>query len=209
MFSRSLILFTAIGVTASICSASTVFFRIEKDILSVNGVKQTPANNLFIYSATAGAADLMALSFTTDNSSAFISQIENLSSNAIFTDPWVQVPVAQGGVSGTHDWNLARLNMTPGNLGVMLVLTSPIDSLSASDYVGLVASGSVIGPDGSMTMNFNGVTPIGSAFLGTVTGAAPNVSNFELQAIPEPSTYAAIFGLLVLGVVACRRRLSK
>lgn len=42
-----------------------------------------------------------------------------------------------------------------------------------------------------------------SSASGTVSGS---IDNFSLTAIPEPSTYALMFGVAVLGIALCRRR---
>jgi hypothetical protein len=66
------------------------------------------------------------------------------------------------------------------------------------------------------SQDFAGVTSLNNqtaVYLRLIAASAPGatsgsnrVDNFTVTAIPEPSTYAAIMGVLTLGIVLYRRR---
>jgi hypothetical protein len=58
------------------------------------------------------------------------------------------------------------------------------------------------------TLGASSVTKLGSFAFDTSTGGLVYTSLFTAP-IPEPSTYAAIFGVLMLGFAAYRRRFQK
>jgi hypothetical protein len=68
---------------------------------------------------------------------------------------------------------------------------------SASSYYGFL--------DSTLLMPSDGVTGDVSATLSELT---PGSASHQIQAVPEPATYAAIAGLLALGAVMVRRRRS-
>lgn len=97
-----------------------------------------------------------------------------------------------------------------------------LGSLSSEDFSGVGIIASATGTNGTVTVTSSGITlnnlniaPDGVFGLSwtTVNQAGANsalaINNFsaEFTAIPEPSTYAAIFGGLALGVLLVRRRI--
>jgi hypothetical protein len=81
----------------------------------------------------------------------------------------------------------------------MLILTSPLAELTTGDYVGLVASSTLVPDAGSLTVNFTGVNQWDNLKLGSS-------GSLVLVAVPEPSTFALLGGVLALGFVMYRRR---
>ncbi|MCD8483288.1 MAG: PEP-CTERM sorting domain-containing protein [Verrucomicrobia bacterium] len=69
-----------------------------------------------------------------------------------------------------------------------------------------------------MTLTINGIAVATNVALTTaavnadafrmysINGSNVEIDNISLTAIPEPSTYAAIFGALALGFIVLRRR---
>lgn len=195
---RHIIFITAGACLASASYAQNINFRVEQDYVKVNGVTQG-LGDLFVLSATADPADLDALSFTTDDPNTFISELQGLATDPIFTDDWQAVPEALGPVASANDWNSQRLNLTVGNAPVMLFSTSELDSLTSSDHVGFVSSSSIVEALSSKTVTFTGTDSWDNIILGSS-------GSFELTAVPEPAHYAAALGLLGLGLVIWRRR---
>lgn len=195
---RHIIFITAGACLASASYAQNINFRVEQDYVKVNGVTQG-LGDLFVLSGTADPADLDALSFTTDDPNTFISELQGLATDPIFTDDWQAVPEALGPVAGANDWNSQRLNLTVGNAPVMLFSTSELDSLTSSDHVGFVSSSSIVEALSSKTVTFTGTDSWDNIILGSS-------GSFELTAVPEPAHYAAALGLLGLGLVIWRRR---
>ncbi|MCC5841654.1 MAG: PEP-CTERM sorting domain-containing protein [Opitutales bacterium] len=103
--------------------------------------------------------------------------------------------------------------------------TKTFDFSTANAWVPLLSSNGTDPFDGLMGAASDGFTPLTAATIttgvqnlpagnitsiGFLTSGEPNVGGNartdSLQVIPEPSTYAALIGLLALGLVAWRRR---
>src|SRR5690606_29533120 len=94
----------------------------------------------------------------------------------------------------TEGWHLFQATFTSTTTTVTLDLGSD----GTVDHT-LVYSGSPIGPFSDLRIG----GPAGAATGGSAIGYA----NIRLEVIPEPSTYAAIFGgLALLGAFVYRRR---
>lgn len=109
--------------------------------------------------------------------------------------------------SDTVDLEEFDQNAEGAHTPVMLVTTSSdAGNLTASDEVGLVTSSLDVRPGGldSGTVGFedDGDGTWDTALLG-------NLGSLQMQAVPEPSTYALLAGFSALGWVALRRRTAK
>lgn len=191
--------------------AGSLNFRIEIGALTLPDstalTSETPG--VTIYSAVASAATLTGLSFSSD-AATLISELQAASTNAAFTNPsdgspgWDILGAATGPIANANEWNEAYTDLATGLHPVFLAATSPLGSLTTADSVGLVFSvGTPVASDFSAdTITF--ASGWDTAVLGTLTGTP----GLELAPVPEPSTYAAIFGLGVLGLALYRRRRS-
>lgn len=179
----------------------TVNFRIDTDaVVAGASIIKPDTPGATVLSATADAADLAALSFTTGDGATFISELQALATNPIFDDAWVEVPAATGPIGGSNDWNLQRAGMTIGNQPVLLITTAPLGDLVVGDYVGLVSASTPVPSLGAITVSFSSATPWDNFIL----GSSGSVS--LLQIVPEPAHYAALLGVLGLAFVMWRRR---
>lgn len=90
---------------------------------------------------------------------------------------------------------------------------SPGDTVTAGTSYGFFRSDSVLsgsGADFAWSVPADGSIIELSAYLDSITGSSDGISNSTFSAsltvVPEPATYAAIFGVLALALVAYRRR---
>lgn len=94
----------------------------------------------------------------------------------------------------------AEIHMVEGNANDFINLYVGEDFSSLSLYAtATYNSGNVNDPSFGAIL----LSQFGSA---TVNESGVSISNIAVTVIPEPSTYAALFGLLALGLVAYRRR---
>ncbi|MFP4203208.1 MAG: PEP-CTERM sorting domain-containing protein, partial [Opitutales bacterium] len=115
---------------------------------------------------------------------------------------WSDVPEADGLVANNRDYNLGTQDGPPGSTPLLLVATSSsFNNIEAGDEVGLVS------PDDFTIADF-GTTSIGFEDGAEVwdTAHIGALGSLTLEAVPEPSTYAALVGLCVFVFVSLRRR---
>jgi hypothetical protein len=112
------------------------------------------------------------------------------------TSSWFKVTGGGTATQTTIGWHSMRLVGAPDP-------TNPETHFKLSFYVDDVLAGTVAN---IANANFN-FAVLGSGLTSTAAGAS--FDNLVISAIPEPSTYAAIFGgLALLGAFVYRRRLS-
>ncbi len=113
---------------------------------------------------------------------------------------WSSVGLGSGLFINTRDFNLAGASGAFGDSALLLVTTaSSFNNLSVSDEVGLLTSTTLVPELGTVTIGFETTSTWDTSYLGSL-------GSLQLQAVPEPSAYAAIAGLLALAWVAVRRR---
>ena len=179
----------------------TVNFRIEINSVFADGIALSPDTpGVTVLSATAGVADWSGLSFQIDDPQLILN-LQALADDPMFDDPWVEVPAATGPIAGSNDWNLQRQNLTIGNVPILLITTAPLLELQPGDFVGIVGSTTPVPSTGAVTINFTGSFQWDDFVLGE-----PGSINLAQIPVPEPGTYALVFGLIGLGLVMWRRR---
>lgn len=83
--------------------------------------------------------------------------------------------------------------------------TDPFDGLNLEASSGFTRITNAANPAASILPS-GSITAIGMYHWHSVINTATRFDDFTITAIPEPSTYAALIGLLALGLVAWRRR---
>jgi hypothetical protein len=103
----------------------------------------------------------------------------------------------------TSTWNYAAVVYDAGNTTVYLNDTAyALGTLAFNNPT--IAGGLLLGADQVAGAPFNGL--IDDVRISTFTNGTFNSSMLSYSAVPEPSTYAAIFGALVLGLTVWRKR---
>lgn len=218
---KRLLLLSSLVCVAGSLSAQSITFRVENNFAKVGDLLLNSTNfqqsnffgpgndlNVTVYTATATVDNIMALSFDTSDPAVFLAQIQALGSAPAFdgaspdSDGWMISGLATGPVANNNTWSNQRLNLTVGLHPIMLIATKPLGSLTTSDYVGLVYATTTVQALTARNMGFT-TTPGWDRFILGGEGS------FELVQIPEPSTYAALFGIFALAGVMIRRRLRK
>lgn len=223
---RLSVIITVLLASSSCVLAQTIGFRAEQDAISAGSLAFNSTNyndnaegfNVSLYSTTATLANIQSLSFSQDDPQQLISELQALSSSAAFdgsnptvSNGWADVTIATTFLQGQGwAWSLPRANMNPGLHPVLLITTSPLDSLTVSDFVGIVYSSTPVPALGTNNIGFDTVLSTWDTAilgnLGPVEFAPEETSLHQLTPIPEPRVYAAILGFLALGLVAWRRR---
>lgn len=200
----------AISLTVSGLCAQSVTFTIEKDVLNV----PTDLDLTFVYGGTfAEAYDLSGavasiLQAATTNPNEAATLLEGLLGNFTQWGSVSQAPTIP--VFDPYAWySVPPLDASASPVGssiYLLVLSSDISSISTSTRVGLLttAAHTLPGPNPAPVIGFNTGT---ANWDNAVMGAFASGGTFDLQAIPEPSTYALVFSAVIaVGAVAVRRR---
>lgn len=134
----------------------------------------------------------MALTISSGTFSGFNSGIDRVGINLYGINNGYNAPEAQTFTLSSLDMNLVANSLTPG--GTYKV---EVDFNNIVDYL---QNGNNVGANYSTLLN-----PLGSDVKALVMYTT--VTTFEIQVIPESSTYAAIFGALALaGAMIHRRR---
>lgn len=114
---------------------------------------------------------------------------------------------ANYGVSAT-DWDLTLAFQSPGTGGQNIAWSY---STNGSSYTPLGAGTSVTTVDAGDTIDFGTLLDgqsqvyIKADFSGTTPANPVYIDNVGISAVPEPATYAILFGVLALGFVLHRR----
>ena len=137
----------------------------------------------------------------------------------IFENFWDNYKSGERAISGTATTATVELNgiSSPARTGagwrndksaVDFTLGFWDQSISSGDTVTLSAGTRVTG---NLSLNYTSINATGTAFIADNTGTA--ISNSSVTwthtAVPEPSTYAAISGLVCLGGAIARRRFKR
>lgn len=198
----------------SVCltNAQNITFRINTDsIFLPNGDLvnldnyDTPPLNLTVYGGTvssqASLSDFVdSLSF--DDPQSLLAELNNLGSDPIFTSDGlslIQPTTGSGPIGGSFDWSTRVDDLTVGHFPVLIVATNSLGNLTLADSFGMVSTNLDVPSIGTDTVGFSGTNGIWNQFY---IGSG---SSLTLAPIPEPETYAMIFGLGVLALVVYRR----
>ena len=133
----------------------------------------------------------MALTISSGTFSGFNSGIDRVGINLYGINNGYNAPEAQTFTLSSLDMNLVANALTPG--GTYKV---EVDFNNIVDYL---QNANNVGANYSTLLN-----PLGADVKALVMYTT--VTTFEIQVIPEPSTYAAIFGALALGGAMIHRR---
>ncbi len=193
------------------CSAfaTGVTFNAEVDQIIVNGDPQNHADR--------DSNNLNALGFFVSNSNfaSFIGE-DVWSGSSVTTDDYGRILSflnfnGLGGAAAIGEPPIAVLPVfsgaidsgSAGNHAVFIIHDGDdINSLGVGNYFGIVTTTFQTVAQGSPPVGFTGANQWDT----TLIGAAGSLSLAQISAVPEPSAYAAIAGLLALGWVATRRR---
>ncbi len=194
-------------------SGQNIGFWVESDSVFLSGGSVVNRSNAFdgglnvtVYGGTASSA--AAVESTLEQFRLASSPEQKLSDflAAISSDSFSSfepIGLSPGtGPFASYDWIGTRNLLDVGELPVLLVLTQPLDELTVNSSVGLVSASITVPAAGTANIGFN----TGTGDARWQTAHIGDLGSLTLTAIPEPSTYAAIFGLLTLGLVVLRRR---
>jgi hypothetical protein len=135
-----------------------------------------------------------------DNGGLFLSVTSNASVNT-------QTSVATLAAGQTYLFSIAIDFNSAASHTITLDLFDPIGSTTPIASQSTTISSTLFGIDQLSYLVFNHNNTGGTG--GYTSATTPRFDEFNLVAIPEPSTYAAIFGLGALGLVVLRRRMKK
>jgi len=171
------------------------------DIAAINSAWNSSSNANTIQWSVLGLSSSGNLWATTSNSQAPIAKVGNSFSGSFngLTTSWSG---SDATVNSQHAFNTDTLT---NNAGWTQSMTANGTKLAGPywgntfDYSSNIEASAV----GTSSLKLYDVT--GNHLLGTFTLSS---SGLTYSAIPEPSTYAAIFGALTMGFVAVRRRFA-
>jgi hypothetical protein len=116
-------------------------------------------------------------------------------------------------ISFTYEVGTSRTDRPLQNLTTYFDPTGILDRTSTTDWesqnhgnIALLSATTISFDLSDATLAVGDSLQLGIGFGVGNSFTTANMANFTVTAIPEPSTYAAIFGLLALGVIAWRRR---
>lgn len=135
--------------------------------------------------------------------------VVGLGTSTIFNpDSWgvINPTSGTGPVGGIADWSSRRDNLVAGNVPVMLIVTQPLGSLTVNDSWALVYANTVVPAAGSTVIGFTTGTGEARWSQDFIVGDNGSLILQNITPIPEPSTYALLFGIGTLGVILMRRR---
>jgi hypothetical protein len=209
---------TILGFTAgllflgTVAQGQSVTFAIEKDALkfadgttiSRDASGGDNRSTVSIFGAYLSEAELAAFSTSMVDFNSLVSTNPEQALSTLktaLTREWSPINAAAGIIAGVRDWN--------GNLGTGLVDTAPVmvvltaaapGALTLSDQVGVVTTSYRLTGLAAQVVGFN------TANTTWDTALVGQLGSLTLAPVPEPSTYAAMVGLLALGLVMVRRR---
>jgi PEP-CTERM motif len=198
-FKRTTNAFTGTGVRISALGLTTSSAALTS---SAGGLGQAIASEgnfgLIIQSAavTAGGITTMRVrTFDSDNNTTPVIGGTNLGSTFDVTDGnWYKFDVSITKTATADTWAFTATVQDWGSTGTSFVST--LYTLTSTNFTAAGAARAYA--DGSVFAGFSGASSFGNA-----------VDNFSLTtAIPEPSSFAMIAGLGVIGLAALRRRRS-
>lgn len=196
---------------SSALQGQSVTFVVEKDAIKL--ADGTPISRdadpdnrsgIAVFGAYFSPAELATFSssitdFVSLSATNPVQALEDLKTS-LGSKSWTGIETASGAFAGIRDWSWNIGTGTVGHTPVMVVLTtSNPASLTLQDQVGIVASNFTLTGLAATVVGFNTTNKWDIALAG-------NLNSLTLAPIPEPSTYALLFGIGALGVILMRRR---
>ncbi|NBB79938.1 MAG: PEP-CTERM sorting domain-containing protein [Verrucomicrobia bacterium] len=197
----------SIAVIAQIASAQSISFFVEKGevFLEDGSPIRSQDNSVDLRNdsvfAWAGLAQGDLLGTFESGITAFREGSDVVSLNqTLGSISWEAISPASGLLAGVNDFNLANKSGEIGDTPLLLITTSnSFNNLTELDQIGLVGSTTKVVELATRSVNFNGANQWDIEYLGTF-------GSLTLQAVPEPSSFAALAGVMTLGLVMMRRR---
>ena len=183
------IAFTSALLASTAAFGTSVNFTVEESFV-FDGTTAITKSNGASYTALGVFGDLSGLDFS--SAGAFASGLASFSQEEISLFP-SSIPVA-------NVWSESVDSGSAGNTANLIIFDGT--DLSSSSSWGVVKTSFVTQALGSETVGFQTTNYWDSAYAGTLVAG----TSFTLAAVPEPSTYAMLSGLCVLGFAALRRR---
>ena len=183
-----------IALTAALLSSTAAFgtsvnFTVEENFV-FDGTTAITKSNGPSYTAWAIFGDLSGLNFS--SAASFANDLGSFSQEEISLFP-LSIPVA-------NVWSKSVDSGSAGNTANLIIFEGT-DLASASSW-GVATTSFVTQALGSESVGFQTTNNWDFAYVGTLVEG----SSFTLAVVPEPSTYAVLSGLCVLGFAALRRR---
>ena len=184
--------------TNGVTNATTIF---NTALHNSNGATFT-TSFYFLTRPTVSTGDLVGFGYFNSTTQLFDAgnligyKINQANSSSLLPSTWYQLTATTTNTGSTFHTSIALQNY--GANGT--TLTGGAINLGASDNTGdtLLTTGSIyVGLYGGA-----GIQGLG----GSIDYMTPAIDNFSVSAIPEPSTYAALAGVVMFGVAVLRRR---
>jgi hypothetical protein len=203
---KTLIYAATFLLIASTSFGQNITFNIEKgQVFDKDGTPLRSEDNTVDirenFTVWAGFALGNVLTDFTSGVEAFKSDllVSNLN-ETLSSVSWEAVPIATGFLANANDFGLNAKEGAPGSTPLLLITSSTsFDNLTTDDQIGLVGSTTTVEDIGTQLVNFTGFNSWDTEYLGTL-------GSLTLQAVPEPSSFAAVAGVMTLGLVMMRRR---
>ena len=176
------------ALLASTAFGTSITFNVE-ELFVFDGQTSITKDNSNGYTALGVFGDLSALDFS--SAAAIESGLSSFTQNELNFVPSV-VPIQ-------NVWSEAVNSGSVGNTANLIIFDGT--NLAAASSWGVVTTSFVTQSLGAESVGFATTNKWDSAHAGTLTG-----SSFTLAAVPEPSSYAVLAGLLSLSCVMVRRR---
>jgi hypothetical protein len=179
---------------ATIASANVTFNGTA--LLNTPGLAAGDVGILLVDNSNSGFSSISiraGSSLTSSSTYGDFSALTSGTASTIFGGTSLALPLS--------NYSLPSVANTGDKFAILVFSTSLTTAIGGDTYKIWTDSSWVIPADGSTT-SFQ-ITPA-NGFFTTLTSASS--FNGTVSAIPEPATYAALFGLGVLGMAAFRRR---